>query len=243
MAPRVLRHEDADELVEAAARRLLAQLVELQAGQETVHLCLTGGRIANQVYERFAELVPDSGLDATRLHLWWGDERFVPTTDPERHSLQSLSVLARTLPVASSQVHPMPSSDGKTDPDEAAFAYAEELGHTVFDICLLGMGTDGHVASLFAGHRAFEQPPSTAAAGVTDSPVPPAERITLTLPTVNRSQRVWLFVSGSEKAEATTLALAGEEALPAARVAGVRETLWFVDQGSAGAIPTYRCSM
>ncbi|GAA1388319.1 6-phosphogluconolactonase [Luteococcus peritonei] len=242
MSRRVLRHVDLDELVEDAARRLMDTLVELQASQETVHLCLTGGRVSNRVYERFAELVPDSGLEAARLHLWWGDERFVPTTDPERHSLQSLSILARTLQLSSSQVHPMPSSDGKTDPDEAAFAYAEELGETVFDVCLLGMGPDGHVASLFSGHRAFEQPPSAAAVGVTDSPVPPTERITLTTAALNRSQRIWLWVSGEQKAEATARALGGEQTLPAAQVAGRLETLWFVDDGSARDLPTYHCT-
>lgn len=241
MPPRVVRHGSADELVEAAARRLLDTLLELQSGSEPVHLCLAGGRLANQVYERFAALVPDSGLDTARLHLWWGDERFVPTTDPERNSLQSLSLLARTLQVPSSQVHPMPSSDGKTDPGEAAFAYSEELGATVFDLCLLGMGVDGHVASLFPHHKSFEQTSSSTAIGVTDAPLPPDERISLSLTALNRSQRIWLLVAGEEKADAAARALAGEAELPASQVAAQRETLWFLDAEAASRLPTYHC--
>ncbi|MEL4504085.1 6-phosphogluconolactonase [Luteococcus sp. H138] len=240
--PRVLRHEDTDEMVADAAQKLLDSLVQLQASQDTVHLCLTGGRTANRIYHRFAELVPDSQLDPTRLHLWWGDERFVSTTDPERHALHALSILARTLQLSSAQTHPMPASDGKADPDEAAFAYAHELGDTVFDICLLGMGEDGHVASLIPGTLRSDQT-SSLVVGVTDFPVPPSDRITLTLNAINRSQRVWLWVSGTNKAPAVAQALAGDGSAPGAQVSGLVETLWFLDDESAAELPLYQCEL
>ncbi|MEL4357272.1 MULTISPECIES: 6-phosphogluconolactonase [unclassified Luteococcus] len=239
-APRVLRHQDTDELVADAAQMLLDTLVDLQSKQETVHLCLTGGRTANRIYQRFAELVPDSGLNPAALHLWWGDERFVPTTDPERHAVGALSILARTLQLSSAQTHPMPASDGKADPDESAFAYARELGETVFDICLLGMGEDGHVASLIPGTLRSDQT-SSLVVGVTDFPHPPSERITLTLNAINRSRRVWLWVSGANKAAPVAEALTGDGSAPGAQVAGTVETLWFLDQQSAAQIPQYRC--
>lgn len=240
-APRVLRHEELDELVEDAARSLMDTLLGLQSSQETVHVCLTGGRMANRIYERFAELVPDSGLNSAALHLWWGDERFVPTTDPERHALRTLSILARTLPLSSAQTHPMPASDGKADPGDAAYAYAQELGDTVFDICLLGLGADGHVASLFPGQ--IDDHGSALAVGVSDAPYPPSERVTLTLNAINRSQRVWLWVGGAQKADVVARALAGDAQLPAAHVCGQLETLWFVDEEAASQLPLYQCEL
>lgn len=241
MIPRVLRHEGPDELVDHCARVLLRTLLSLQAEQDTVHLCLAGGTTANRIYEALAELVPESGLDPASLHLWWVDEQFLPTTEPARYSLQALSILARTLQLNTSQTHPMPASNGKADAGEAAFAYARELGDVVFDVCLLGMGADGSVASIFPGHGSME-PTSSLAVGVTDSPRPPAERITLTFNAINSSRRVWLAVDGEEKAPALRAALAGQQELPAAHVAGRLETLWFVDDAAAAELPTHQCS-
>lgn len=240
-APRVLRHDDLDELVQDAAQSLMDTLLGLQATQETVHLCLTGGRMANQIYERFAELVPDSGLNTQALHLWWGDERFVPTTDPERHALRTLSILARTLQLSSAQTHPMPASDGKADPGEAAYAYAHELGNTIFDVCLLGLGVDGHVASLFPGR--LDDTSSSLAVGVNDAPQSPSERISLTLNAINRSRRVWLWVGGEQKAPVVARALAGDPDLPAAHVRGQLETLWFLDAEAASQLTQYQCEL
>ncbi len=240
MTPRVLRHADADELVDRVAHLLLSRLLELQGQQDTVHLCLTGGKLANQVYQCFAELVPGSELDPGALNLWWSDEAFVPTTDPERNSLQSLSILARTLRLAGSQTHPMPPRDGHADPDEAAYAYAGELGDTIFDICLLGVGVDGHVAAVFPGHESFE-PTASLAVGVTDAPVPPAEQTTLTLAAINRSRRVWLWAVGEHKADAVARSIGGDQSLPASTVRGIDETLWFVDAEAASKLPQYHC--
>ena len=240
MSARVLRHADVDEVVGRAASGLLARLLDLSQQQETVHLCLTGGEVADAVLARFADLVPDSGLDPARLHLWWSDERFAPTTDPERNSLTSLSVLARTLRLTGSQTHPMPSSDGHADPDSAAFAYADELGETTFDLCLLDVGEDGHVAALFPGHEGFE-PTTSLAVGVTDAPVPPREQVSLTLTAINRSRAVWLWACGAASAQAVARSIAGDDTLPAAHVRGEQETLWLVDQEASSALPTFTC--
>lgn len=236
---RVVRHTDAQDLSRHAARMLLDTLVELQATQEVVHLCLCAGEVATQTYEVFADLVPDSQLDPSRLHLWWGDEAYAPTTDPARTAPRLLTILARTLHVASSQIHVMPSSEGHADPSEAAFAYAAELGDTVFDLCLLGMGVDGHVGSIFPGHASMDS--ASLAMGVSDAPKPPAERIGLTLNAINRSHRVWLWVAGEQKAPAVTQALDGDETLPAALVHGTQQTLWFLDEAAARDLPRYHC--
>ena len=242
MTARVLRFPSDEALVEEAASMLLNHLVQRQEHQAQVHLCLTGGRIANRVYAAFADLAKEREFDAGTLHLWWGDERFVGTTDPDRNALQSLALLARSLQLKSAQIHPMPASDGNADPDESAFAYAQELGDTIFDLCLLGMGPDGHVASIFPNHPSNE-PTTLSVIGVTEAPKPPAERISLTLATINRARSVWLWVNGEEKADAVARALAGDDRVPAAHVAGIESTIWFLDEGAAALLPRHRCEL
>ena len=238
--PRVVRFTTADELAEAVAGQLLDRLISRQSAGD-VHLCLTGGRIANRMYEALANLAEGSGLDSGRLHLWWGDERFVPLTDPDRNATQSIGILARTIHFAPGQTHPMPARDGQRDAGEAAFAYAQDLGDTVFDVCLLGMGEDGHVASLFPGHPSFVQPTSAAVIGVADSPKPPAERMSLTVSAINRSRAVWMLVSGEAKSEAVARALGGDDSLPARAVGGTEETFWYLDAEAASLLPRYNC--
>lgn len=241
-APRILRHGGPDELVADAAQTLLDQLVARQGEQDAVHLCLSGGSAANQVYAAFAELASDSDLDVGKLHIWWSDEMFVPTIDPERNATQSLALLARRLQLNTAQIHSMPASDGNADPGESAFAYAQELGDTDFDVLVLGMGVDGHVASIFPRHSSSE-PTSKAAIGVQDAPKPPSERISLTVPTLNRAGSTLLLVSGPEKAQAVAEALAPGSVVPAAQVRGRRETLWFVDEDAAALLPRHDCEL
>ena len=159
-----------------------------------------------------------------------GDERFVPAEISDRNAEPALELLSG-LGLSPDRVHPMPAADAGKELDQAAEAYAAELGDTVFDICLLGLGPDGHVASLFPEH------PSSYAEGdviaVRASPKPPPERISLTLPVINRSREVWFVVSGSDKAAAAKMALlgAGPVQVPAAGVAGAERTLWLMDCG------------
>lgn len=240
--PQVVQHRDADDLADRGAVRLLAKLIELQADGRVAQLCLTGGRIASSLYARLGELVAGSTLDPTRLELWWGDERFVPTDDPERNAGPTLALLARHFTLDSGRTHPMPSADGVIDAGASAATYAKELGETRFDLCLLGMGPDGHVASIFPQHISSEIT-TQSVIGVSDAPKPPAERISLTIQALNNSEEVWFLVSGSEKASALTRALAGDTELPAGRVSGQGRTLWLVDQASAAELPYFDCAM
>ncbi|GAA3855807.1 6-phosphogluconolactonase [Tessaracoccus defluvii] len=241
MYTRVVRLPDAEDVSRVVARRLLDRVVALQAAQPTVHLCLTGGDAANAMYEAFAELAESSELDATRLQLWWGDERFVPATDPMRNSLQAVSRLARTISFQAAYTHMMAAQDGRKDSHESAAEYEAELGGTTFDIMLLGIGADGHVGSIFPGHPSFE-PTTRSVIGVTDSPKAPSERITLTLPTLNRSDEVWFLATGEAKAEAVAATLEYDETLPAAHVHGRVVTYWFLDEAAAGQLPAqYSC--
>lgn len=239
MYRKVLRFATPELLVQSCAQRLLDELVALQARQDTVNLCLTGGRIANNLYAAFGELVHGSSFDPARVQLWWGDERFVPLTHPDRNSQQALAILAKTVPISPANTHLMPAVDGKADATEAAFAYAEDLGDVTFDICLLGVGPDGHVASIFPDHPSFEA--TGKVIGVTNAPKPPSERISLTLSTLNQSRSIWIIAAGEEKADAITRGLDGDPGLPISHVHAREGTLWWLDEAVATALPQYRC--
>ncbi|MGJ3507270.1 6-phosphogluconolactonase [Enemella sp. A6] len=227
MTVEILLHNSADHVVEQVAGTLLDTLAQLQSSGKAPQLCMTGGRVANRIYARVAELAPDHALDWSNMDLWWGDERFVPTDDPDRNVGQALATLAGRLQLSPSRIHSMPAADGPADLDAAARTYADDLGNTVFDICLLGMGPDGHVASLFPDHPSSE-PTSRSVIAVRNSPKPPPERLSLTLPVINASTEVWLLVTGADKAEAVARAHRGED-IPAAKVHGTALTRWFLD--------------
>jgi 6-phosphogluconolactonase len=235
--PEILLHAGADEVADAMAARLMARLTEIQRDFRVPQLALTGGRIATRAYQKLATDGPNSAVDWSRIELWWGDERFVPADHADRNAKQALDLLAASLALNPDRIHEMPASDGSLDLDQAAEAYARELGEVSFDICLLGMGPDGHVASIFPEH------PSSYADGdviaVRSSPKPPPERISLTLPVINRSQEVWFVVSGADKAAAAKMALlgAGPVQVPAAGVSGVERTLWLLDRDAAAELP------
>lgn len=237
----VVRHADAGQLATQTARRLVDALVELQSEGGIPQLCLAGGRSAMAMYAEFADLVPGSALDASRLELWWSDERFLPADDPQRNAGPALALLARSFAVDPARTHSMPSADGIVDAGASANTYAKELGDTTFDLCLLGMGPDGHVASIFPHHPSNE-PTSQPVIGVSDAPKPPPERISLTVDRMNTSAQVWLLVSGADKADAVARALDGDPDLPAARVAGRERTIWFLDEDAASRLPYFECA-
>ena len=232
----ILVHGTADDVAEALAARLMSRLVEIQRDARTPQVALTGGRIATKAYQRIGLEGRSSAVDWGRVGLWWGDERFVAAGDDDRNARQALMALS-SLPLDLERVHPMPAAGDGLGLDEAAEAYDAELGQTSLDICLLGMGPDGHVASLFPGH------PSSYADGrviaVRSSPKPPPERISLTLEVINSVAEVWFCVTGADKAAAARLALSGAGPLqiPAAGVRARERTLWLLDREAAAELP------
>jgi len=236
-APEIVLHADADAVAEALATRLLSRLAELQAGSRVPQLALTGGRIATRAYARLAAAGPAAAVDWSRVDLWWGDERFVAARDVERNAKQAVDLLREPLGLPDARVHEMLAADAGVGLDAAAEAYAAELGDTVFDICLLGLGPDGHVASLFPEH------PSVHAGGrviaVRNAPKPPPDRISLTLEVINRSAEVWFVVSGTDKAAAVAMAVqgAGPVQVPGAGAHGEDRTLWLLDSEAAAELP------
>jgi 6-phosphogluconolactonase len=231
--PELLIHSDADDLAFSVASRLITAIADAQSEGGVAQVVLTGGRVAGVVYRAVAESPARVEVDWRRVEFWWGDERFLPDGDPERNETQARDALLSALDVDPARVHPMAADSGQ-GAEAAAAAYASELeaaGSPTFDVLMLGVGPDGHVASLFPGYPQLEVT-DTAAVAVHDSPKPPPDRISLTLPLLNRAREVWFVVAGDDKADAVTTALA-EGDVPASRPKGQNRTLWLLDQAAA----------
>jgi 6-phosphogluconolactonase len=244
----VVVHADPEVLAPAVAARLVVRLVDAQAARGLATVVLTGGRIAAAVYESVAASPARDAVDWSLVDFWWGDERFLPAGHPDRNETQARGALLDRLPVDPARVHPMPASDGALgdDPEAAAARYAAELAAAArpgseqlphFDVLLLGVGEEGHVASVFPElPAAYEQRPVTAVRGC---PKPPPVRISLTMPAINTAEEVWLIATGTTKAAAVGMALtgAGPVQVPAAGVHGVERTLWLLDRAAAAQVP------
>lgn len=233
---RLFRYRTRGDLAAAVAERLVAALVEIQERQPLSQLCLCGGETAMAVYGEMARLAPGSGLDMTRLEIWWSDETYSATGQDDRNAGRLLAVLGAAVHLTPARTHAMPARTN-VDADDAALQYAAELGATKFDLCLLSIGRRGEVAALADGEATYTSP-VVAVDGWGDAP---SERLTLTYPTLNRSAEVWVLASGADKAEAVATALGGETPLPASRVGGRRATKWFLDAEAAAKLPRYNC--
>jgi 6-phosphogluconolactonase len=247
--PEVLIHHDAGLLARAAAARLVTSLVDRQAAAGSASLVLTGGGIGTAVLAELAAAPARDAVDWRRLDIWWGDERFLPAGHPERNETGAREALLRHLDADPARVRPMPAADGPDgdDPEAAAARYAGWLAAAArpedhgpvpsFDVLLLGIGPDGHVASLFPGLPAlYDERPVVAVRG---APKPPPLRLSLTLPAIRCAREVWILAAGAEKAGAVRLALSdvGPVQVPAAGAHGRQRTLFLLDRAAASRIP------
>ncbi len=233
--PLIEVHPDSATLATAVAGELIARLEAAQASGHVPQVVLTGGTIAEAVHRELARLTPGSDVDWTRVVIWFGDERFVEPDSPDRNAGQARAAFLDA--VGATQVHEMASTEDVLDVHAGASAYSSTLrdhGAAGFDIVMLGIGPDGHVASLFPGQPTLDE--DADAVGVTDSPKPPPKRISLTFARLNNTESVWFLASGEGKAQAVAAALADDGAVrdtPARGVAGREETLWFLDTPAA----------
>ncbi|MEU4684573.1 6-phosphogluconolactonase [Streptomyces xinghaiensis] len=249
-APQIVVHRDKELMAGAAAARLITRIVDAQSARGSASVVLTGGRNGNGLLAALAASPARDAVDWSRIDLWWGDERFLPANDPERNEAQAREALLDALPLDPARVHPMAASDGPhgADVDDAAAAYAAELERATtpedhgpvpaFDVLMLGVGPDTHVASLFPELSAVRETERTVV-GVHGAPKPPPTRISLTLPAIRAAREVWLLAAGEDKAKAVALALsgAGEIQVPAAGAYGTRRTLWLLDRAAAAGLP------
>src|SRR6266404_7923031 len=240
MAPSDNRHvitvSDADALAKTAAERIMARIA---ANGNRVAICLTGGLSPKQLYQLLATEAYRSQIPWQRVHWFIGDERFVRADDP----LNNMAMARRTfldLCAPAANVHPIPTDTA--DPEEAARRYERELqsfygakqldsARPLFDVVLMGVGPDGHTASLFPGYPAIDETERWVV-GVPRANVEPfVPRVTLTLPALNCCREMLFEVSGADKRAILTRALAGEN-LPANRAQSMGETIWLVDQAA-----------
>lgn len=239
-------YPDTEALVRAAGDRLAGAIAAAITERGRAMVVLTGGGTGIGLLK----VLGGHPVEWSRVHLFWGDDRFVPRDDDDRNEKQAREALLDRVDIPAANIHPMPPSDGEfgEDIDAAARAYAATLAETAawtdaergqatpaFDVHLLGMGGEGHINSLFP-HTAAVREADRMVVAVTDSPKPPPKRITLTLPAVRRSRQVWLVVSGAAKADAVAAAVAGADPddWPAAGARGSEKTIWLLDAAAAG---------
>jgi 6-phosphogluconolactonase len=233
----VVVHPDKQALADAAAARLLTALLDEQARGREPHVSLTGGSMGSAVIASLVALPGHDAVDWTRVTVWWSDERYLPAGDPDRNDTQNDAAGLRDLGLDPARVHRVPGPDTSESAQQSAELYSATVrssGGGEFDVMILGVGPDGHVASLFPGHPA-QLTTDEIAVAVHSSPKPPPERVSLTFECLERSTRVWFLVAGADKARAVADGVAGAppERSSAAQVHGIRETLWLVDADAA----------
>lgn len=240
---------DRPALAAACAAALVERLAEAVADHGRADVALTGGGAGIAVVAALPEAPGADELDWSRVHLWWGDERWLPAGDAERNVHQAReagldTLMARTAGTARAltedTVHPFPASDAGLDLDAAAERACAELTPLPrFTVVLLGMGPDSHVASLFPQHPGLEAS-GVPAAAVRNSPKPPPERLTLTRESICTAGEVWFIVAGGDKAEAVSAVRSRraegvlDDAHPATLVSGTARTVWWLDEAACG---------
>ena len=240
-------HPDKDALAAGTAQRALGVLVEAQEERGEATIVLTGGSMGSAVLAALAASTRRDEVDWSRVNVWWSDERFVAADSPDRNYRQAEEALAGALSLDPDRVHPMGSADEFATADDAARDYRDELAAAAaaehragavprFDLSLLGLGPDGHVASLFPGMPHVHEQDATVL-GVHGSPKPPPVRVTMSLPLVNAADRVWFLVAGADKAEAVAAVRSGAplERTPGAGVRGIGQTLLLATEDALGA--------
>ncbi|MCB5282275.1 6-phosphogluconolactonase [Arthrobacter sp. AL08] len=257
--PRVSIHPDSTVLMAAIAARLITKLVDIQDKHGEATVVLTGGSMGIGSLKAVAESPAAPAVDWSKVNFWWGDERFLAAEDPERNARQARDALLSHINADPERIHTPGSTADFDTPEEAAADYSRRLAAAAaaehaadmsddrperpgvlprFDIVLLGVGPDAHVASLFPEQAGVREKQLTVV-GVRNSPKPPPMRVSLTLPAINTALEIWMVVAGEDKAGAVGLALAGANPVqvPAAGPRGRDETLWLIDENAASHVP------
>ena len=251
--PELVVAPSATQLADDVAARLVATLVSVQGVRPLAHLVVTAGGILEQVIGALGESPARDSIDWSRVAVWWGDERYVPSDSADRNDTALMRADLEALPLDPRNIHRMPASDGAygEDADAAAGAYASELAAAVpagqgdddvphFDVILLGVGPDGHCASLFPEHPGVYELDASVIA-VHNSPKPPPTRVSLTFRSLDAANEVWFIAAGTGKANAVMMALsgAGRVQVPAAGPRGRYRTLWLIDRDAASHLPAH----
>lgn len=237
--PIVNRLPDGAAVADAVAAAALEKLASVLGLKPQAHFVVTGGTVGIASLASLARL-DDGSVDWSRVHVWWGDERFVEHASGDRNAVQARNAWLNHCAVPAENIHEFPASDQGLDIHAASQLFEQELArfssadaaYPEFDLLLLGMGPDGHIASLFPGQ---EHDPEAVVVAIEDSPKPPPMRLSLNYGVINAASEVWFTVAGADKADAVSVAFGDDpQSLPVGRVSGKLRTVWFLDQ-TAGA--------
>jgi 6-phosphogluconolactonase len=247
MKPEIYHYSNTQEMSQAAAE-FVCQLAEesvKQRGRFTV--ALSGGNTPRMLYAYLAQAPYAHKIPWPQTHLFWGDERFIPANHPDSNFAMAAQALIKHAPIPTENVHRIITEH--FTPEDAADVYQDTLrdrfeafmslsdeGFPVFDLILLGMGSDGHTASLFPDSPVLNEKKRWVAATPVPNLAPQVRRITLTLPVINAARNVIFLVAGAEKQPIVQAVLdapeKARELYPAARVAPTGKVLWFLGENS-----------
>ena len=220
------------ELARPAAEWLELEISNAIAGRGACTLCLAGGRTPEPVYR---ELASASGIDWSRVDVYFGDERAVPPDHPDSNYRMVHRVLLSRVPVPAGRVHRMEAE--RSDREAAAREYERSLPPQL-DILVLGMGPDGHTASLFPGSAALDERQRLVVPVI--GAKPPPQRLTITPPVIEAARRIAVIATGEDKAAMVTRAIEGPLAPKDVPVQLARRGTWFLDQAAAGRLTAGR---
>jgi 6-phosphogluconolactonase len=242
MAPIVKIYPDVHTWVEEAALEITRVVKESVALKGLAFVALSGGRTPVAVYQRLTQLPWREIIPWSKIHWFWIDERWVPPDHSDSNYGSAWKAMLSKVPVDESKIHRIPTEG--MDPPEAAAVYEEQLRNLLrpqgagLDLAVLGMGTDGHTASLFPGSPLLTEPTHWFAASL--APVGVRQRITMLLPLLNASDTLLFLVAGADKKAVIDAVLHGgalAQNYPAGKVRAARQTIWILDSEAAGVVP------
>jgi 6-phosphogluconolactonase len=225
--PEIKSFETGNDLCLAVVELAIDRIRTGLATNGVFHLALTGGATGTLIAEHLVAIWNQTPAEFAGLHIWWGDERFLSEMSEARNARVVIQYLRSN---GSIDVHEAPSSNSTINLDTAARMYRADVAGIAMDLTLLGVGPDGHVASLFPG--LWNAGETRDVVAVRDSPKPPPARVTFSMAKINTSQAVWLLAMGENKRHAVIEIFARDKVVPASFVQGRQETLLFLDSAA-----------
>lgn len=215
-----------DELIREVSAQALQAIEDRLLSHGIFHLVLTGGTLGNAISASLVSSWNQAPDMYSGLHIWWSDERFVASDSEERNAFP----LHGKLHNSNITIHESIASDSGKSISDAVIEYQEALEGVVIDLNILGLGPDGHVASLFPGIADLDDERDIFA--ITDSPKPPSARISFTMNFINQGREVWIVAAGESKADAVAKIIEGDTSIPASYVSAVERTRLLLDQAA-----------
>ena len=226
------------DVAQQASFEIIETIKNVLVKKNSVHIALTGGTVGILTLEVLGKAITEQNLDISKVHFWWGDERFVESNSADRNFNQAKNAMPNVLGTESAKIHAFPASDEGLDLESARRHFTQHIkdvlgeSQPAMDLTILGMGPDGHVASLFPGMNHD----GDLVVAVDNSPKPPPERLSFSLDLINRSDKIIFIVAGIDKAEAVESVHKNPDCdLPAAKVEAKGETLWIIDEAAGAA--------